>query len=263
MINSITFSSSLNLCWSSTTIPVLLSEESPLDSGPITKEETSWVVALSCLGSLFSTPIYFFLVHNYNRKFIGYLVTVPFIIGWIIIIISKSVTLLYIARFIGGMGNGAALVFPPVYISEIAEDSIRGALGSFLMLFLNIGILFGYIIGAYVNYYTYAYIGILFPLLFIFCYYWLPETPMYLIKIGESNKAKRSLSYLRGKNEEVVQREFSKMSNFLKDREEEPESKTFKVPETKNRSYESILMELHRFKNDKITGGSNNEAQTR
>jgi SP family facilitated glucose transporter-like MFS transporter 8 len=174
-----------------------------------------------CLGGLIATPLYIFISNHCSRKSTGYLVTVPFIISWILIIIGNSMIILCIARFIGGMGSGAIIVFASLYVSETAQETVRGALGSYLTLFTNAGVLFAYIVGSHVSYYTFAYTALVVPILYIVGLIWLPETPNYLVNTGNYTEAKRSLRWLRGKNDRLVDSELSKLISFVRNGTEE------------------------------------------
>lgn len=44
---------------------------------------------------------------------------------------------MYIARLIQGFGVGFVMTVQPMYIGEIASDSVRGALGSLMQLFIT------------------------------------------------------------------------------------------------------------------------------
>lgn len=61
----------------------------------------------------------------------------------------------------------------------------RGFLGSFLVLFCNIGILLAYVLGNYVSYTTFPIVFLVLPIVFFIGFIFLPETPQYLFKIGD------------------------------------------------------------------------------
>lgn len=61
--------------------------------------------------------------------------TIPIITCWIMIHFAKSAMVFYIARLIGGLGLGALCAMVPMYIGEIAEESIRG-MHNYLPLYL-------------------------------------------------------------------------------------------------------------------------------
>lgn len=55
---------------------------------------------------------------------------VCFQLSWLIIDFSTSATLLLLGRFLSGVSCGVCFVQAPVYISEIADQSIRGLLAA-------------------------------------------------------------------------------------------------------------------------------------
>lgn len=59
---------------------------------------------------------------------------------------------------------------------------VRGSLGTLLTLSVNIGILIGYIGGTYLDYKTVPYVMMSFPILFIFLFMFMPNTPQYYLK---------------------------------------------------------------------------------
>lgn len=80
------------------------------------------------------------------------------------------------------MATGSFCVVAPMYISEIAESSIRGTLGTLFQLTLSIGILLVYIIGAMVTWTTLSVLCLLVPVALFIGMLFLPETPTYLLK---------------------------------------------------------------------------------
>lgn len=62
---------------------------------------------------------------------------------------NHSKILLYVARVLGGMGEGASLALVPCYVAEIAEPNVRGTLGAFTTVTINTGVLFINVIGMF------------------------------------------------------------------------------------------------------------------
>lgn len=69
-----------------------------------------------------------------------------------------------------------------MFISEIAETSLRGALGAFFQLFLTVGILYIYVVGAIVHWVTLSWSCLIFPILLIVTVIMIPDSPIYLVK---------------------------------------------------------------------------------
>ena len=76
-----------------------------------------------------------------GRKWTMIIYAVPFALGNCLFLVAKEVNdniSLYFGRALTGFAGGAFALLAPVYISEIAEPGIRGALAS-LMQFMKRG----------------------------------------------------------------------------------------------------------------------------
>lgn len=88
----------------------------------------------------------------------------------------------------------------PMYLGEIADDRIRGALGSMIGIAVNVGVLLAYSAGPWVDRVAFAGVGGALPLLFGLIFIWMPESPYFLLMKGKSVEAEKSLTWLRGSN---------------------------------------------------------------
>ena len=106
-----------------------------------------------------------------------------------------------IYRVIGGVGVGLASAICPMYIGEVAPSNIRGMLVSWNQF----AIIFGQLVVYFVNFFivttgwrymfgSEAVPAGLFALLICF----VPETPRYLVSIGEDKKAEGILAKING-----------------------------------------------------------------
>ncbi|XP_063989788.1 facilitated trehalose transporter Tret1-like isoform X2 [Diachasmimorpha longicaudata] len=127
--------------------------------------------------------------------------------GWLLILFAQNFYYLLIARILAGVVCGLTFSMMPVYVTEIAEDSIRGALGSLLSFGINIGGFLSFILGATLNYHTFAVCGLIVPVMFIVGFVFLPESPAYFMRKGFIDNATRSLMWLRNNDQTVVDRE--------------------------------------------------------
>lgn len=55
--------------WTSPTIPVLQSPDTPLKSGPLSDDQISWIGSLLCVGGLIGTFLFGWICDKYGRKF--------------------------------------------------------------------------------------------------------------------------------------------------------------------------------------------------
>ncbi|KAG8035363.1 hypothetical protein G9C98_006809 [Cotesia typhae] len=98
--------------------------------------------------------------------------------------VGQSVEMFYVARFIFGVALSISFAVLPMYCGEIAETSIRGILGSFLQLFITIGLLWAYSIGPYVSYTSFWISCAALPIAFFILFFTMPESPYYLAAKG-------------------------------------------------------------------------------
>lgn len=87
----------------------------------------------------------------------------------------------------------------PVFIAETSEDHIRGLLSSALVFFCNVGVLCAFVIGHFFSYKVASTIYTIFPILFCISVYFLPETPVFLMRDNKISEAESSLAFYRNK----------------------------------------------------------------
>lgn len=81
---------------------------------------------------------------------------------------------------------------------EIANNDIRGTLGSFLQLMITIGILFAYVVGNFMALKAFNFVCATLPLVFGLIFIWMPESPYYYVMKNRIQDAESSLKWLRG-----------------------------------------------------------------
>lgn len=128
------------------------------------------------------------------------------------------------ARVIAGLASGGCFVVVPVYVKEISQDTLRGALGSLNMTVCKLGVIFVYAVGMAVSYKInqIVYLSVSGVHVLMFCF--MPESPNYLLKIGQEKKAAKTLSWLRclSRNHKIVLEELQKLKVEQRKYEETP-----------------------------------------
>ncbi|XP_054015402.1 facilitated trehalose transporter Tret1-like [Hylaeus anthracinus] len=180
--------------WTSPILPILKSPNSHL---VISSSDASWIASFALLGCIPGNVIAAFLVDRCGRKASLLLAAIPFTVSWILIIVAWTPYILYIARFIAGIGTGMVYVTCPMYIGEIADKQIRGSLGSFIKLMVTFGELYSHVIGPFVSYETLAYSCILIPIIFFLTFICMPESPYYLLMKNREVDAMKNLGLLK------------------------------------------------------------------
>lgn len=116
--------------WLSPALSVLLTEETPLTTGPLSNHEVSWLGGISSLGSIFGTFIFGFLASYLGCKRAMSYLALPAISFWLLVFFGDTLMKLMTGRFIMGLTAGGIQSGIIIYISEISNDNIRGRLGS-------------------------------------------------------------------------------------------------------------------------------------
>lgn len=204
--------------WTSNALPYLQAAHNDTEEA-ISADEASWIGSLAPLGALFGALPSGYLAGRFGRRFMLLLLTVPLTLGWITIILGgKSLPLLYTARFILGLTMGATTVITPLYNEEIAEINLRGELGTYMDLSVTIGILYMYAVGNLIPYIWLCVLAALIPVVFGLTFFWMPESPFYLLANGRKVEAEKSLCWLRNvdiRNSELVLEEMKKIQKTL------------------------------------------------
>lgn len=145
------------------------------------------------------------------------LTSIIFIIGALICAFAASFEILLVGRTILGVGIGLASTTVPVYISEVSPAKARGWQVSLFQLAITIGILVAYMV-------DYAFApsggwrwmlglaavpGLLLGLGMIY----LPESPRWLAKHGQTEKARKILTRIRGNAD--ISSEFQEIETSL------------------------------------------------
>ncbi|XP_040155799.1 facilitated trehalose transporter Tret1 [Anopheles arabiensis] len=196
--------------WSSPALPVLRGPNSPI---PITPDEGSWVVSLLSIGSLFGPIICGLFVDRYGRKPVLLVSAVPLVAGWLFIVFAESVGMLYTARLLHGIGYGLAYSLTPIYLGEISSNAVRGSTGVLVTVMAKLAFLFEYSVGPYVGFRALAWISLALPVGFVVLFFWMPETPYYLLARGNKKAAADSLRWLRRSS--TIDEELGRMEKLV------------------------------------------------
>ncbi|XP_032310735.1 facilitated trehalose transporter Tret1-2 homolog isoform X2 [Drosophila ananassae] len=167
---------------------------------PVSDTQFSWISSAMTLGAASVCIPIGFLINMIGRKWTMLFLVLPFIAGWAMLIWAPNVGLMYASRYILGIAGGAFCVTAPMYTGEIAQKDIRGTLGSFFQLMITIGILFVYAIGAGLEIFWVSVVCGLLPLVFGAIFFFMPESPTYLVAKDRSENAIKSIQWLRGKD---------------------------------------------------------------
>ncbi len=106
----------------------------------LTKIELGWAVASLTLAASLAMLLAGPLSDRWGRRPVLQLAAALFLVSAVASALAQSYLGLVLARMLGGLGVGAALIIAPMYIAEIAPARTRGRLVSFNQLNIVIGI---------------------------------------------------------------------------------------------------------------------------
>ncbi|CAH1283186.1 unnamed protein product [Diabrotica balteata] len=194
--------------WTAPMLPYLISDESHIKT---TKGEVEWLETILMLGSFCGLPTTIYLVDKIGRRKSLLLAAVSSLIGWIVIALANHMIYLYVTRFIFGIIGNMSFVSMPMYIAEIAESKIRGFLASIVYLQMLVGFVIVYSVGPYLPFYTTPIVAGVVLLAELLIFWWMPESPYYLLFKNKSEEARQSLQYFRpGRDVELELKEITK-----------------------------------------------------
>ncbi|XP_031622987.1 facilitated trehalose transporter Tret1-like isoform X2 [Contarinia nasturtii] len=210
--------------WLSPALPLLLSESTPLKTGVLTNEMLSWLGSISALAGLLGTFMFGFIITYLGCKRSMLLLSIPCLSFWALVFFGDTYYHLLLARFFNGITGGGIQSSMVLYISEIANNNIRGRLNSISHMSRNIGILGGYILGAILQYKTIPCVFAFVPIVFSVWFYYLPNTPQFYLQKSQLKRAEDSLKFYKGLTENNVNEavafnaEFERLKSIAKDR---------------------------------------------
>ncbi|MBN2166132.1 MAG: sugar porter family MFS transporter [Marinilabiliaceae bacterium] len=178
-----------------------------------------WVMSSALIGCLIGAILSGLISDKYGRKQPLILAAFLFTLSAIGTGAVDSLIPFVLYRLIGGVGIGLASAISPMYIAEISPSEIRGRLVSVNQLTIVIGILAAQIVNYFIAEevpkmatnefiqsswngqigWRYMFWAETIPaLLFFVLAFFIPESPRYLIKAGNTDRAIKTLSRIGG-----------------------------------------------------------------
>lgn len=148
-----------------------------------------------------------------GRKWTMALAAIIFQTGAATMTLAPSFEVLIIGRFLAGIGIGFGVMIAPIYIAEISPSVTRGSLTSFPEIFINLGILLGYVsnfafsgLPEHISWRVMLGVGIL-PSFFIgAALFIIPESPRWLVMKNRVEEARTVLLKTIDNEAEVEER---------------------------------------------------------
>ncbi|XP_065165832.1 uncharacterized protein [Atheta coriaria] len=214
-----TISTGQCLAWTSPFIPILRQQG-------VSMEEATYLSIIPPLTTIIASPLVGKLIDWIGRRPAILSVTLSYTIYWLLIIIAANATtspaseylprplyIYYAARVFNGIGDSCVFSTIPCYVTEITTPSVRGTWGNCISLSIFFGQFLMNIIGSYLSIANTAYVCLLLPLVFILNYFFIKETPYYLLMKGRVDDARSSLQWLRNTSATYVEEELIQLTS--------------------------------------------------
>ncbi len=169
--------------------------------------EQGLVVSAVPIGAVFGAMLASSLSDRYGRRRMILVAAALFVTGSVVSALAGEVWTLVAARFALGLAIGLASATCPVYISELAPAAMRGRLVTLFQLAVTVGILVAYLTGLALepskSWEAMLAIGAAPALLLGIGILYMPNSPRWLVMIGDSAQARKDLLQMRETTEEV------------------------------------------------------------
>lgn len=160
--------------------------------------DKSIIASATALSALLMSPFSSILADKFGRRRVMLYADVLFVAGAMLQAFSPTVTLMVAGRCVVGAGVGAASFVVPLYIAEVSPASHRGRLITINVLFITLGQMISYVVGWALSTFGpketawrwMVGLGALPAVLQGVMVLFMPETPRWLVKTGQSAAAK-------------------------------------------------------------------------
>jgi sugar porter (SP) family MFS transporter len=181
--------------------------------------EQGMVVSAVPVGAIFGAAIAGQAADRLGRRRTIVSAAVVFIIGAALSAAAPGLAVLVIARVLLGVAVGLASANAPVYISEVAPPEERGRLVSYFQLSVTVGILVAYLVGlAFSGVDGWRWmlgLGALPALALGIGMLQMPQSPRWLVMVGQDYAARKVLEKIRRDDEEAITKELEEIKGSI------------------------------------------------
>lgn len=172
----------------------------------LTAAQQGWTGSCLILGAMFGNASAGPLANRFGRRAVLFITALLFTISALGSAVAPSYTTLVLARILGGLAVGAAILIAPIYIAEIAPPAKRGRLVSFNQLNIVVGISAAFYSNELINAYLPGDAAWRWMLgveavpaaLYFLLLFTVPRSPRWLLSKSRREEAKGAICVLQG-----------------------------------------------------------------
>ncbi|KAH8880201.1 general substrate transporter [Thozetella sp. PMI_491] len=168
--------------------------------------------AASTIGQVFGGYLAGQFADTFGRKFLLYCAVAISLGSSFALVFSPNLPVLFVSKLLLGFSVGLSTVIPPLYVTETAPEALRSCASSLT----NVVIVLGFFVSSLTGYGASQIKGVwsfklafvmtfLVPGLYLIGLPFLPESPVWYMKKGREDDARRSVSRLYGQGTDVDQ----------------------------------------------------------
>ncbi|KAM3514448.1 hypothetical protein MY11210_001892 [Beauveria gryllotalpidicola] len=184
----------------------LVSIGTALSGRPLSSLDKSIITSATALFALIASPISSILADRLGRRRVILYADALFVVGAALQAVSSTVSLMVVGRCMVGAGVGAASFVVPLYIAEVAPARHRGRLVTTNVMLITAGQVVAYVVGwlfathaeAETGWRWMVGLGAVPAAVQAALIGFMPETPRWLVKAGESGAARRVVLQTQG-----------------------------------------------------------------
>ncbi|KAK5647328.1 hypothetical protein RI129_002220 [Pyrocoelia pectoralis] len=181
--------------------------------GFLADNELKWIASSLLLGAI-AADIYICITMDFLGRIPStVLICLPCFFGWAILATAHTYAKFCLGRFILGFGMAITCIFVPLYIAEIADKYIRGALSTIFIMAIAVGMIIVYCLEKFgtMDWITVPFCAI--PVLLLAIINYIPKSPILLCRKRQKEKARQNLQLFRGENYDISE-EFAEVEMY-------------------------------------------------
>ena len=180
--------------------------------------EQAFTISVVLIGCIAGSAVAGALADRIGRRWTLLVAGVVFFAGAIVSAFTPNEAILLCGRFVVGIGIGFSSVVAPLYISEVAPASVRGALVSLYQFAITVGILVAYLVdyalAAHGQWRWMLGLAVIPSAILMSGMIFMPESPRFLFKIGQGARARDELTRIYDNSAESAREEASIAENL-------------------------------------------------